>query len=106
MTVLVLLIPKSEGGADVEQGVEEIMALPHTLVVLGMKFKGHLGLHSYQTYLHFCAMQPFYALSDSYLGRRASDGGANIQLFSQHFQRLTYDSQHGSCEGLHLNQVY
>lgn len=40
----------------------------------------------------------------SHLGRRASDGGANIQLFSQHFQRLMHDSQTSSHEGLHMNQ--
>ena len=43
--------------------------------------------------------------SGSYLGRRASDGGANIQLFSQHFQRMMHDSQPSSIETLHLNQV-
>ena len=41
----------------------------------------------------------------SHLGRRASDGGANIQLFSQHFQRMMHDSQPSSIETLHLNQV-
>ncbi|KAK7106559.1 hypothetical protein V1264_017798 [Littorina saxatilis] len=63
---------------------------------------------------HHPAMMPVYdhnflqlptsMAQGSHLGRRASDGGANIQLFSQHFQRLMQDSQPSSIEALHLNQ--
>ncbi|KAK7499798.1 hypothetical protein BaRGS_00008889, partial [Batillaria attramentaria] len=55
-------------------------------------------------YDHNFLQLPTAMAQGSHLGRRASDGGANIQLFTQHFQRLMQDSQTSSHEGLHMNQ--
>ncbi|XP_067679924.1 serine/threonine-protein kinase SIK3-like [Haliotis asinina] len=50
---------------------------------------------------HNLLQPPIPGQGTSQMGRRASDGGANIHRFSQHFQRQMYfDSQPGSHEGL------